>query len=84
MKLKYDPFRYACHFPRECDYLSKFQFTTHSYEKNHFFGMKNFKLLTWYSKHVQIMWNDMVQYTFNFHKNYKSFKLFLKCICVVE
>ncbi len=32
--------------------------------------MKNFKLVTWYSNMVQTMWNDMVQYTFNFHKDY--------------
>jgi len=31
--------------------------------------MKIFKLVTWYPNMVQIMWNDMVQYTFNFHKN---------------
>jgi hypothetical protein len=33
---------------------------------------------------VQIMWNGMVQYTFHFHKNKKSFKLFLKYIFVFE
>jgi hypothetical protein len=33
---------------------------------------------------VQTMWNDMVQYTFNFHKNQKSFQLFLEYICVFE
>ncbi len=26
---KNDPFNYACHFLCGCDYLSKFQFTTH-------------------------------------------------------
>jgi hypothetical protein len=31
---------------------------------------------------VQIMWNDMVHYTFNFHKDYKSFKLFWEYTCV--
>jgi len=46
--------------------------------------MKNFKLVTWYLNMVQIMWIDMVQYTFNFHKYYKLFKLFLKYICVFE
>jgi hypothetical protein len=35
--------------------------------KKSFFEMKNFKLITWYPNKVQIMWNDMVQYTFNFH-----------------
>jgi hypothetical protein len=30
--------------------------------------MKKFKLVTWYPNMVQIMWNDMVQNTFNFHK----------------
>jgi hypothetical protein len=46
--------------------------------------MKMFKLITWYPNMVHIMWNDMVQYTFNFHKDYKSFKLFLEYICVFE
>jgi hypothetical protein len=46
--------------------------------------MENFKLVTWYLNMIHIMWNDMVQYTFNFHKNYKSFKLFLEYICVFE
>jgi hypothetical protein len=36
---------------------------------------KIFKLVTWYPNMIQTMWNDMVQYTFNFHKNKKSFKL---------
>jgi len=27
--LKNNPFRYACHLPYECDYLSKKLFTTH-------------------------------------------------------
>jgi len=35
--------------------------------KKSFFEMKNFKLIAWYPNKVQIMWNDMVQYTFNFH-----------------
>jgi hypothetical protein len=33
---------------------------------------------------VQIMWDDMVQYTFNFHKDLKLLKLFLEYICVFE
>jgi hypothetical protein len=37
-------------------------------KKNSFFEMKIFKLITWYPSMVHIMWNDMVQYTFNFHK----------------
>jgi hypothetical protein len=37
-------------------------------EKNSCFEMKIFKLVTWYPNMVQNMWNDMVQYTFNFHK----------------
>jgi hypothetical protein len=36
--------------------------------KKSFFEMKNFKLVTWYPSMVHIMSNDMVQYTFNFHK----------------
>jgi hypothetical protein len=28
-----------------------------------------FKLVTWYPNVVHIIWNDMVQYTFNFHKD---------------
>jgi hypothetical protein len=31
--------------------------------------MKIFKLITCYSNMVQIMWNDMAQYTFNFQKD---------------
>jgi len=46
--------------------------------------MKIFKLVIWYPNMVQTMWNDMVQYTFNFHKDLKSFKFFLKEICVFE
>jgi len=46
--------------------------------------MKIFKLVTWFLNMIHIMWNDMVQYTFNFHKDYKSFKLFLEYICVFE
>jgi hypothetical protein len=42
--------------------------------------MKNLKLFTWYPSMVHIMSNGMVQYTFNFHKYYKSFILFLKNI----
>jgi len=53
-------------------------------EKNSIFEMKIFKLVPWYPNMVHIMWNDMVQYTFNFHKYYKSFKLFFKYICVFE
>jgi len=34
-----------------------------------FFEMKIYKLVTWYPNMVHIMWNDMVQYTFNFHKD---------------
>jgi len=70
----------------ECDYLSKFQFTTHLSHfcwKNSFFDMKIFKLITWYPNMAQTMWNDMVKYTFNFHKNQTSFKFF-KCICVFK
>jgi len=33
---------------------------------------------------VQTMWNDMTQYTFNFHKNWKLCKLFLEYICVFK
>ncbi len=33
---------------------------------------------------VQIMCNDMVQYTFNFNEKFKSFNLFLDYICVFE
>jgi hypothetical protein len=33
---------------------------------------------------VQTIWNGMVQYSFNFHTNYKIFKLFLEYICVFE
>ncbi len=36
--------------------------------KAHFFKMKIYKLVTWYPNMIHIMWNDMVQYTFNFHK----------------
>ncbi len=35
--------------------------------KNSFFDMKIFKLVIWYPNMIQTMWNDMVQYTFNFH-----------------
>jgi hypothetical protein len=38
-------------------------------KKNSFFEMKIFKLIIWYPNMVQTMWNDMVQYTFNFHKD---------------
>jgi hypothetical protein len=37
--------------------------------------MKILKLVTWYPSIVHIMSNDMDQYTFNFHKDYKSLKL---------
>jgi hypothetical protein len=46
--------------------------------------MKIYKLVTWYPNMVHIMWNDMILYTFNFHKNWKSFKFFLEYICVFE
>jgi hypothetical protein len=46
--------------------------------------MKFFKLITWYPNMVQIMSNGMVQYIFNFHKNKKSFKLFLEYIYIFE
>jgi len=46
--------------------------------------MKIFKLITLYPNMVQTMWNDMVEYTFNFHKDWKSFKLFLEYICVMN
>jgi hypothetical protein len=36
--------------------------------KNSVFEMKFFKLVTSYPNMVHIMWNDMVQYAFNFHK----------------
>jgi hypothetical protein len=36
--------------------------------KNSLFEMIFKKLVTWYNM-FQTMWNDMVQYTFNFHKN---------------
>jgi hypothetical protein len=42
------------------------------------------KWITWYPNMVQTMWNDMLQYTFNFHKKLKSFKLILEYICVFE
>jgi hypothetical protein len=58
--------------------LSKFQFTTdlsHFCWKNSFFEMKIYKLIiTWYPNMVHIMWNDMVQYIFNFHKNYEPYQ----------
>jgi hypothetical protein len=38
-------------------------------KKKSFFEMKNFKLVTCYPSMVHIMSNDMVQYTFNFHKS---------------
>jgi hypothetical protein len=31
--------------------------------------MEIYKLVTWYPNMVHIMWNDMVQYTFDFHKD---------------
>jgi len=37
--------------------------------KNSFFEMKISKLITWYPNLIHIMWNDKVQYTFNFYKN---------------
>jgi hypothetical protein len=43
--------------------------------------MKFFKLVTWYLNMVHIMWNDVGQYTFNFHKD---LKLVLEYICVFE
>jgi hypothetical protein len=46
--------------------------------------MKIFKLVIWYPNMVQTMWNDMFQYTFNFHKDFKSFKKNLEEICVFE
>jgi len=52
--------------------------------KIHFLKKKNFRLITWYTNMVLIMWNDMVQYTFNFHQNKKSFKYFLEYIYVFE
>ncbi len=50
--------------------------------KKSFFEMKILKLITWYKNMVQTMWNDMVQYTFNFHKDFKLFKFFPEYICV--
>jgi hypothetical protein len=41
----------------------------HFCSKNSFLEMKIYKLITWYPNMVHIMWNDMVQYTFNFHKD---------------
>jgi hypothetical protein len=38
-------------------------------KNNSFFETKIFKLITWYPNMVQTMWNDMVQYAFNFHKD---------------
>jgi hypothetical protein len=46
--------------------------------------MKILKLITWYPNMFQTMWNGMVQYIFNFHKNWKSFKLFLDYVYVFE
>ncbi len=46
--------------------------------------MKIYKLVRSYPNMIHIMWNDMVQYTFNFHMDWKSFKLFLEYICVFE
>jgi hypothetical protein len=46
--------------------------------------MKNFKLITWYPNIDQIMWNDMGQYTFNFHKVFFCFLFFWEYICVFE
>jgi len=39
-------------------------------EKNHFL-----KLITWYPNMIQTIWNDMVQYTLNFHKKIKIIKI---------
>jgi hypothetical protein len=36
-----------------------------------FFKMKIFKLVTWYPNMVLTIWNDMVQYIFNFLKRLK-------------
>jgi hypothetical protein len=71
MELKNGQSSYACFLPCECDYLSNFQFTTFitSLLKNSFFDMKIFKLVAWFLNMVQPLWNDMVQYTVNFHKN---------------
>ncbi len=85
--LKNGLFNYVYHLPCECDYLSNFQIITHLFNhcwKKSFFEMKNFKLVTWYPNMVQIMCNDMVQYTFNFNEKFKSFNLFLDYICVFE
>jgi hypothetical protein len=46
--------------------------------------MRIFKLVIWYPNMVQIISNDLVQYTFNFHKDQELFKLFLEYICVFE
>jgi hypothetical protein len=68
--------------------LTKFSiyhtFITSSCRKNSFFEVKKFKLITWYPNMVQIMWNGMIQYSFNFQKNQKLFKWFLEFICVFE
>jgi hypothetical protein len=57
---------------------------SHLCSKNSFFEMKIYKLFTWYPNMVHIMWNDMIQYTFNFYKYYKSFKLLFEYIYVFE
>jgi hypothetical protein len=44
--------------------------------------MNFFKLITWYPNMVQIKWKYIIQYTFNFHKDKKSFKFLLKYIFV--
>ncbi len=86
MNLKNGPSCYACHLLFECDYLSKFQFTTHLLHlcwKKSVFEMK-FKLVTSYPNMDNIMSNDMVQYNFNFHKTFFKTLLFLEYICVFE
>jgi hypothetical protein len=55
---KIGPSSYACHLLCGCDFLSKFQFTTHLLHlcsKNSFFELKIYKLIKWYPNMVHIM-----------------------------
>jgi len=42
---------------------------SHLWWRNENFEMKIYKLVTRYPNMANIMWNDIVQYTFNFHKD---------------
>jgi hypothetical protein len=45
---------------------------------NTFFDMKILKFLMWLTNTIQIMWNQIVKYIFNFHKKIKIISIFLK------